>query len=115
MAAAIVAPRYRDAALPVGPSWEEQRLLLASTESDCPADLRDRTILLTLSGTAPEAFQNRCAQGVATLLRIGGYFERESVATFVRFGNCSSTTSTGWLRWMRITGYIGENRHAVAG
>ena len=50
MAAVIVAPRvYRDAALPVGPSWEEQRLLLASTESDCPADLRDRALLLTLS------------------------------------------------------------------
>ena len=50
VAAAIVAPRvYRDAALPVGPSWEEQRLLLASTESDCPADLRDRALLLTLS------------------------------------------------------------------
>ena len=50
VAAAIVAPRvYRDAALPVGPSWEEQRLLLASTESDCPADLRDRALLRTLS------------------------------------------------------------------
>ena len=50
VAAAIVAPRvYRDAGLPVGPSWGEQRLLLASTESDCPADLRDRALLLTLS------------------------------------------------------------------
>ena len=50
VAAAIVAPRvYRDAALPVGPSWKEQRLLLASTEGDCPADLRDRALLLMLS------------------------------------------------------------------
>ena len=50
VAAAIVAPRvYRDAALPVGPSWGEQRLLLASTEGDCPADLRDRALLLMLS------------------------------------------------------------------
>lgn len=48
-AAAIAAPRvYRDAALPVGPSREEQRLLLASTERDGPADLRDRALLLTL-------------------------------------------------------------------
>ena len=50
LAAAIVAPRvYRDAALPVGPSLEEQRRLLATTEGDHPADLRDRAILLTLS------------------------------------------------------------------
>lgn len=50
VAAAIVAPRvYRDAALPVGPSWEQQQLLLASTESDGPADLRDRALLLLLS------------------------------------------------------------------
>ena len=50
VAAAIVAPRvYRDAALPVGPSWEEQRLLLESTEGDCPADLRDRALLLMFS------------------------------------------------------------------
>ena len=49
IAAAIVAPRvYRDAVLPVGPSREEQRLLLASTERDTPADLRDRALLLTL-------------------------------------------------------------------
>lgn len=50
LAAAIVTPRvYRDAALPVGPSWEEQGRLLATTEGDRPADLRDRAILLTLS------------------------------------------------------------------
>ena len=49
VAAAITAPRvYRDAALPVGPSWEEQRLLLASTESNCPADQRE-ALSLTLA------------------------------------------------------------------
>lgn len=49
IAAAVEAPRvYRDAALPVGPSRHEQRLLLASTERDHPADLRDRTLLLML-------------------------------------------------------------------
>lgn len=37
-----------DAALPVGPTWHEQRLLLASTVRDRPADLRDRALLLML-------------------------------------------------------------------
>ena len=50
LAASIASPRvYRDATLPVGPSSEEVRRLVATTASDRPEDLRDRAILLALS------------------------------------------------------------------
>lgn len=50
LSAAITTPRiYRDAGLPQGPSLEEVRRLLATTEGGTPADLRDRAVLLLLS------------------------------------------------------------------
>ena len=63
LAALIVAPRvYRDAALPVGPSPEEQRRLLATTEGGHPADLRDRALVLTLSAYGLRAGEARGIQ-----------------------------------------------------
>ena len=50
LSAAITAPRvYRDAGLPVGPTADDVRRLLETTEGDSPADLRDRAVLLLLS------------------------------------------------------------------
>ena len=63
LAALIVAPRvYRDAALPVGPSPEEQRRLLATTGGGHPADLRDRALVLTLSAYGLRAGEARGIQ-----------------------------------------------------
>jgi integrase/recombinase XerD len=46
----IKAPRiYQDESLPSGPSWDDVRRLLASTEGENPIDIRDRAILLLLS------------------------------------------------------------------
>ena len=51
LAPAIKAPRlYKDAGVPVGPSTEQVRHLLATAEDDRPADLRAKAILLLLCG-----------------------------------------------------------------
>ena len=50
LAAAISTPRvYRQVGVPVGPSWDDVRRLLATTDGDHPVKLRDRAILLLLS------------------------------------------------------------------
>lgn len=50
IAESIVAPRiFRLASLPSGPSREEVRSLIATTDGDRPASVRDRAILLLLS------------------------------------------------------------------
>ena len=50
LAAAIPLPRqYSLESLPAGPAWEDVQRLLASTEGDRPADVRDRAILLLLA------------------------------------------------------------------
>lgn len=50
LAAGIRSPRtYRHQLLPQGPSWTDVQRLLATTEGDRPADIRDRAILLLLS------------------------------------------------------------------
>lgn len=47
LAAAITPPRvYKGETLPAGPTWEDVERLLASTETDRPADIRDRAILM---------------------------------------------------------------------
>lgn len=47
LAAAIMPPRvYKGETLPAGPTWEDVGRLLASTESERPADIRDRAILM---------------------------------------------------------------------
>jgi integrase/recombinase XerD len=50
LAAAIIGPRiYQLEDLPLGPSWEQVRTLIATTEGNRPADIRDRAILLLLA------------------------------------------------------------------
>ena len=50
LVAAVVAPRaYADEGVPTGPSWEDVQRLLATSERDQPADLRDRAVLLLLA------------------------------------------------------------------
>lgn len=47
LAAAVTPPRvYKGETLPAGPTWDDVGRLLASTESDQPADIRDRAILM---------------------------------------------------------------------
>ena len=50
LAAAIQAPRvYSQTSVPAGPSWDEVKQLLATTEGDRPVDIRDHAILLLLA------------------------------------------------------------------
>jgi integrase/recombinase XerD len=50
LAAAIQSPRvFSQTSLPAGPSWDEVRQLLATTEGDRPVDIRDRAILMLLA------------------------------------------------------------------
>ena len=50
LAASIHAPRvYSQASLPLGPSWDDVRRLLAMTEGDKPSDIRARPILMLLA------------------------------------------------------------------
>ena len=47
LAAAIMSPRlFADEGLPKGPSWDDVRRLLTSTESDEPKNIRDRAIIM---------------------------------------------------------------------
>jgi integrase/recombinase XerD len=50
LAEAIHGPRtFIQLSLPVGPSWDDVRRLLAMTEGDRPVDIRDRAILMLLA------------------------------------------------------------------
>jgi site-specific recombinase XerD len=50
LAAAIQSPRvYTHSLVPVGPSWNEVRRLLAMTQGNRPADIRDRAVLMLLA------------------------------------------------------------------
>jgi integrase/recombinase XerD len=50
LSAAIMSPRlFADESLPKGPSWEDVRRLLSSTEGDRPKDIRDRAIIMLFS------------------------------------------------------------------
>ena len=42
-------PVFTHSSLPMGPSWDEVRRLLAMTESDRPIDIRDRAVLMLLA------------------------------------------------------------------
>lgn len=49
LAAAIIGPKvYSQEKIPAGPSWDEVKRLLATTEGDRPTDVRDRAMLLLL-------------------------------------------------------------------
>ena len=50
IAAAIESPRiFKQEALPAGPTWDSVRELIASTDNECPRNIRDRAILMILS------------------------------------------------------------------
>ena len=50
LALGIEGPRlFSHESLPAGPKWEEVQRLIASTDTDCPQDIRDRAILLLLA------------------------------------------------------------------
>ena len=50
LAAAIMAPRvFAHEGLPVGPSWDDVKRLLAAAEGDRIADIRDRALLMLLA------------------------------------------------------------------
>ncbi len=50
LAVGIEGPRlFSHESLPVGPKWEEVQRLIASTDTDCRQDIRDRAILLLLA------------------------------------------------------------------
>jgi integrase/recombinase XerD len=50
LAAAIKAPRvFADETLPLGPSWDEVRRLIATADGNQPVDIRDRALLLLLA------------------------------------------------------------------
>ena len=50
IAAAINAPRlFRHEGLPIGPSWDDVRRIIASSSGSQPRDLRDRAILMLLA------------------------------------------------------------------
>ena len=50
LADGIQAPRvYRHEGLPIGPSWDDVKRLLAAAEGDRPTDIRDRAMLMLLA------------------------------------------------------------------
>jgi integrase/recombinase XerD len=50
LAASISAPRvFTHEGLPIGPSWEDVKRLLAATEGEQPDDIRDRALLMLLA------------------------------------------------------------------
>jgi site-specific recombinase XerD len=72
LAAAIKGPRvYKHQGLPIGPSWEDVKRLLAAAEGDRPADIRDRALMLLLAVYGLRA-------GEVTTLRLKDFdWERE--------------------------------------
>jgi len=50
LAAAIMAPRvFKDGCLPIGPSWDDVKRLIAAAEGGKPVNIRDRALLMLLS------------------------------------------------------------------
>jgi site-specific recombinase XerD len=72
LAASIMAPRvFPQEGLPVGPSWDDVKRLLASAEGDRPGDIRDRALLMLLAVYGLRA-------GEVTALRLKDFdWERE--------------------------------------
>lgn len=67
LAAAIQSPRvFRHSSVPIGPSWDEVRRLLAMTEGDRPANIRDRAVLMLLAiyGLRAEEVRHFCLDDV---------------------------------------------------
>jgi site-specific recombinase XerD len=60
LATAIKAPCiYAQESLPAGPSWDQVQHVLATTEGDRPADIRDRAILMVLAVYGARAVEVR--------------------------------------------------------
>ena len=72
LAAAIMVPRvFAQESLPVGPSWDDVRRMLAATEGDRSVEIRDRAILMLLAIYGLRA-------GEVCQLRLGDFdWERE--------------------------------------
>jgi integrase/recombinase XerD len=72
LAAAIMAPRvFAHESLPVGPSWDDVKRLLAAAEGDGPGDIRERALLMLLAVYGLRA-------GEVTALRLQDFdWERE--------------------------------------
>jgi integrase/recombinase XerD len=72
LASAIMAPRvFAHENLPLGPSWDDVRRLLAAAEGDRSVDIRDRALLMLLAVYGLRA-------GEVTALRLGDFvWERE--------------------------------------
>jgi integrase/recombinase XerD len=72
LAASIMAPRvFAHEGLPVGPSWDDVKRLLAAAEGDRPGDIRDRALLMLLAVYGLRA-------GEVTALRLKDFdWERE--------------------------------------
>jgi site-specific recombinase XerC len=56
-----MAPRvFAHESLPIGPSWDDVKRLLAATEGDRPVDIRDRALLMLLAVYGPNAVWVKC-------------------------------------------------------
>jgi integrase/recombinase XerD len=95
LAASIRGPRvFAQASLPTGPSWDDVRRLLAMTEGDRRADIRDRAILMLLSIYGLRA-------GEVRRLRLDDFdWEREFISVM-----CSKTRQT---RTYPLTRSVGD-------
>jgi site-specific recombinase XerD len=71
-------PMFRHEGLPLGPSWDEVKRLLATAESNCPVDIRDRALLMLLAVYGLRA-------GEVTALRLDDFDWKQEVLT-VRHG-----------------------------
>jgi site-specific recombinase XerD len=79
LADALMAPRvFRHESLPVGPSWEDVKRLLAAAEGGRPVDIRDRAVLMLLAVYGLRA-------GEVTALSLGDFDWAQEVLT-VRHG-----------------------------
>jgi integrase/recombinase XerD len=78
LADGVRAPRlYKHEGLPVGPSWDDVKRLIAAAEGDRPTDIRDRAMLMLLS-----VYGLRSGEVVA--LRLEDFDWKREVLTVVR-------------------------------
>ena len=95
LAASIQTPRvFSQTSLPMGPSWDEVRRLLAMTEGDRRVDIRDRPILMLLAIYG-------LRRGEVSRLRLGDFDWEHEVFRVV----CSKT---GRVRTYPLTRSVGD-------
>jgi len=95
LAAAIQGPRvYSQASVPTGPSWDDVKRLLATTEGDRPSDIRARAVLMLLAVYGLRA-------GEVTRLRLDDLdWERERILV--------SRSKNGQARTYPLTRPVGD-------